>query len=340
MNVMTLRGTNGIDSVALEDRPEPRPGFGQVLIRVHAVSLNYRDLLIVRGVFPFSRTQASSLILASDGVGTITAVGDGVTRFQVGDRVSPIFAQSWLVGRNPPESFFASQLGGPLDGMLADFVVFDQERVVAVPDHLSDAEAATLPCAGVTAWNALVGAGNLVAGETVLVQGTGGVSLFAAQFAKLAGARVIVTSGSDAKLEKARALGAWETINYRTVPQWGERVRELTNGVGADHVLEVGGTDTFEQSLDAVKFGGKIYVVGFLSGLKVGLDFLRQLQRQTSLIPIAVGSREMFEAMNRAIDVHRLKPVVDRVFPLAEIAEALRHLESGSHFGKIVISLT
>ncbi|PSP01297.1 MAG: NAD(P)-dependent alcohol dehydrogenase [Cyanobacteria bacterium QS_7_48_42] len=318
------------------DRPEPQPGFGQVLIKMRAASLNSRDLLLIKGADSFQ--PQSPLIPLSDGVGEIVAVGEGVTRVKAGDRVASIFMQKWLEGQLSPEKA-QSVLGGAYDGVLAEYVTLHEDGVVRVPDHLSDEEAATLPCSAVTAWHALIAEGKIKPGETVLVLGTGGVSLFALQFAKLMGARVIATSSSDAKLERVRQWGASDGINYQTTPNWGDRIKELTNGIGVDHIVEVGGAGTLNQSLHAVRMGGSISLIGVLSGTSGEITTASILLNQIRVQGIYVGSREMFEAMNRAIALHQLKPIVDRVFPFAEVPEALAYLESGKHFGKIAISV-
>lgn len=336
MRVIEIRGAFGLDHLVEAERPEPRPGFGQVVVRVRAASLNYRDLLTIEG--RYNPKQPLPLIPCSDGVGEVVAVGEGVSRVKVGDRVCGAFAQRWIAGE-PTRERLRSTLGGPLDGMLAELVALDQEGVVRVPGHLTDEEAATLPCAAVTAWSALVTEGGLAAGDTVLVQGTGGVSLFALQLARLAGARVIATSSSDEKLGRARELGAAEGINYRTVPQWGKRVRELTGGAGADHVIEVGGAGTFQQSLQAVRFGGRISLIGNLAGSSAEVMLTSILMQRIRVQGILVGHRESFEAMNRAIELHGLRPVIDRVFPLAEARQAFEHMSAGGHFGKICIRL-
>src|SRR5262245_1546337 len=258
MNVVEIRGSFGIDSLTLTQRPEPKLGPGEVVIRVKAASWNYRDLLTVKG--QYNPKQRLRLIPLSDGVGEVVDVGAGVSRVKTGDRVAGIFAQKWIAG-TPSRVELRSTLGGPLDGMLAEYVVLSEEGVVHVPDHLSDEEAATLPCAGVTAWSALVTDGHVTAGDTVLVQGTGGVALFALQFDKLDGDRVIITSSSDAKLERARQLGASDTINYKTTPNWEKKARELTDGAGVDHVVEVGGAGTLAKSLNATRIGGHIAVI-------------------------------------------------------------------------------
>jgi NADPH:quinone reductase-like Zn-dependent oxidoreductase len=303
-----------------------------VLVRIKAASLNYRDLLVAKGLY--SRNLPLPLIPLSDASGEVAEVGPGVSRVRPGDRVAGIFMQAWIDGE-PTEAKAKSALGGAIGGVLAEAVVFDQEGVVPIPEHLSYEEAATLPCAAVTAWHALIVSGRVRAGETVLVQGTGGVSIFALQFARLSGARVIATSSHDEKLERARQLGASDGINYKTTPDWDARARELTGGAGVDHVIEVGGAGTLPKSLKAVRMGGHIPLIGILTGGEFNPTPL--LMKSVRLQGIFVGSRAMFEAMNRAIALHRLRPVVDRIFPFDEAPEALRHLERGAHFGKVVI---
>lgn len=336
MRAVELRAW-GLDHLVLAERPEPRAGFGQVVVRVKAASLNYRDLLMVRG--EYNPKQRLPLVPCSDGCGEVVAVGEGVTRVAVGDRVCPAFHQRWVAGE-PSRDLLRGTLGGPLDGTLAELTAVGEEGVVRVPEHLTDEEAATLPCAAVTAWNALVTEGGTTVGETVLVQGTGGVSTFALQLGVLLGTRVIVTSSSDGKLERARALGAWETINYREVPEWGARAAELTGGRGVDLVVEVGGAGTLAQSLRAVRPGGTVALIGVLSGATTELRLNSVLMRNVRVQGVMVGPRESFEAMNRAIAHHRLRPVVDRVFPLARAREAFEHLEAGRHFGKVCVAVT
>jgi len=332
MKAYLLKTGFGIENLSLEDVPQPIPGPGQVLLKMSAWSLNYRDLLVVRGIyapnlkFPFQ--------ILSDGVGEVVAVGAGVTRARTGDRVAGAFMQTWIEGEMNDEKF-NSALGAHRPGIAAEYVVLDADGVVLVPGHLTDEEAATLPCAAVTAWQALVTSGNLTAGDSVLVLGTGGVSIFALQFARMLGARVIATSSSDDKLERVRALGASELINYKTTPAWGKRVRDLTGGRGVDHIVEVGGAGTLAQSLEAIRSSGRVSLIGVLTGGEA--NPIPILMKSVTLQGIFVGSREMFEAMNRAIALNALKPVVDRVFPFAELPQALRHMESGAHFGKIVI---
>lgn len=334
MKVIEIQNTFGLDSLKVVERPEPRPGPGQVLLKMQAWSLNYRDLLVVKG--QYNPKMRLPVVPLSDGVGEVAQVGDGVTRVKVGDRVAGNFMPKWVAGE-VTEAKARSALGGGGPGMLAEYVVLDADGVVHVPAHLTDEEAATLPCAAVTAWHALITEGRVKTGDTVLVQGTGGVSVFALQFATMSGARVIATSSSDAKLAKARALGASDGINYKTSPEWDARAREFTGGVGVDHVVEVGGAGTLAQSLKAVRMGGHISLIGILTGGGGQVNPIATLMKNVRIQGIFVGSCEMFEAMNRAITLHRMRPVVDRVFGFAETAAALRHLESATHFGKVCI---
>jgi len=272
----------------------------------------------------------------SDGVGEVVALGEGVTRVQVGERGAGAFMPGWIDGELI-ETKARTALGGGGIGMLAEYVVLPEEGVVQVPAHLSNEEAATLPCAAVTAWHAVVATGRVKAGDTVLTQGTGGVSLFALQFARLLGARVIATSGSDAKLARVLQMGASDGINYRTSPEWGNKARALT-GAGVDHVVEVGGAGTLSESLRAVRMGGTISLIGILRGVGQ-VNPVPILMKNVRVQGIYVGSRDMFEAMNRAIALHQLKPVVDRLFPFAEAPSALKYMESAAHFGKIVLRI-
>jgi NADPH:quinone reductase-like Zn-dependent oxidoreductase len=333
MKVYEIQNSFGLDSLKVAERPVPKPGPGQVLLRMKAWSLNYRDLLVIKG--QYNPRLKLPLIPLSDGVGEVVEVGAGVTRVQAGDRVAGAFMPGWIDGR-PTEAKGKTALGGSVDGLLAEYAVLPGDGVVKVPAHLTDEEAATLPCAAVTAWNALVASGDIHAGDTVLTQGTGGVSLFALQFARLSGAAVIATSSSDAKLARALQMGAAHGINYKTNPDWEKKVLELTGSLGVDHVVEVGGAGTLPRSLKAVRTGGTISLIGILSGVGE-VNPVPILMKGVRVQGIYVGSREMFENMNRAITLHQMKPVVDRVFPFSQTREALRHMESGSHFGKIVI---
>jgi NADPH:quinone reductase-like Zn-dependent oxidoreductase len=335
MKVFEIQGGFGLEALRLAERPHPEPGRGEVLLRIKAVSLNYRDLLVVKGIY--NPKLNLPRIPVSDGVGEVVAVGPEVTRVKVGQRVAGLFMPRWLEGEiNDTKA--RSALGGSVDGLFAEYAVLSEDAVVAVPDHLTDEEAATLPCAAVTAWNGLVSAGRVQPGDSVLVQGTGGVSLFALQFARLAGARVIATSSSDEKLLRVKGLGASDGINYRSTPEWGESVRQLTGGRGVDHVIEVGGAGTLAQSLRAVRTGGHIALIGVLSGYGQ-FNPLPILMKSVRISGIYVGSRDMFEAMNRAIALALLRPLIDRVFSFDQTLDAFRHLESAAHFGKIVIRL-
>ncbi|MBV8610263.1 MAG: NAD(P)-dependent alcohol dehydrogenase [Singulisphaera sp.] len=333
MRAYRIHDYAGLEAFRREELSTPKPGPGQALVRIHATSLNYRDLLVAKGLY--SRQLPLPLVPLSDGAGEVVEVGPGVTRVKPGDRVAPSFMQAWIEG-GPTEEKAKSALGGTIDGVLAELVVLGQDGLVAVPDHLSFEEAATLPCAAVTAWHALFGEGSIKPGDTVLVQGTGGVSLFALQFARMAGARVIATSSSDEKLERVRALGASDGINYKTTPDWDRRARELTGGRGVDHVVEVGGAGTLPRSLNAVRMGGRISQIGILSGAGE-VNPIPILMKNVHVQGIFVGSRAMFEDMNRAIGLSQLRPVIDRVFDFDVARDALRHMESGAHFGKIVI---
>jgi NADPH:quinone reductase-like Zn-dependent oxidoreductase len=334
MKALVIDSAYGLDNLRVVERPVPKPRRQEVVVRVRAAALNYRDVEIVRGTY--HTRFPLPLVPLSDGVGEVVAVGDDVTRVRVGDRVCSTFWQRWAAGSfDMAES--SSQLGGPIDGLLSEYASLDEQGVVLAPEHLSDVEAATLPCAAVTAWHALVTEGALKAGESVLVLGTGGVSLFALQFAAAAGARVIVTSSSDEKIERAKALGAFAGVNYRRQLDWAEVVLDLTGGRGVDHVIEVGGPESFAQSLRAVRVGGQINVIGYLGGTEGTINPLDIFRRQVRVRGIPVGSRASFEAMNRAIQVNQLRPVVDHVYPWMEAASALRHVESGSHFGKVAL---
>ncbi|MGH7792066.1 MAG: zinc-dependent alcohol dehydrogenase family protein [Thermodesulfobacteriota bacterium] len=335
MKAFEIRQASGIDALTLTEKPEPKPSYGQVLVKTKAVSLNYRDLLVVKGAY--SRNLPSGLIPCSDGAGEVVEVGEGVTRANPGDRVAGIYMQTWISGELN-ESKAKSALGGAIDGVLAEYVLFHQDGLVHIPEHLSYEEAATLPCAAVTAWNGLITSGGLKLGDTVLVMGTGGVSIFALQFARNAGARVIATSSSDEKLERVKQLGASDGINYKSVPDWDKKVWELTKKVGVDHVVEVGGAGTLAKSLRAVRMGGHISLIGVLSGAGEA-NPLPAVMKNIRIQGIYVGSRDMFEAMNIAISLHQLHPVIDRVFPFEEAKEAFLYMESGAHFGKVVIRL-
>lgn len=334
MKAWEIVSGDGIDALRLSERPTPPIGPGEVLVRIRASSINYRDLSTLTD--PQARRIPYPRIPNSDGAGEVVAVGPDVIEWKPGDRVAGCFFQNWPSGPITA-SAMASALGGPIDGVLAEEVALRAEGLVAVPDHLSFEEAACLPCAAVTAWNCLVAGGKLKAGDVVLLLGTGGVSIMALQLAVMHGARVIITSSSDAKLERARAMGAAETVNYRTTPDWEQTVLELTDGRGVDHVVEVGGAGTMEKSIAAVRIGGRIAYIGVLAGGTV--DPTPIMRKSVTLQGVYVGSRAMFEEMNRAIALHRMKPVMDRVFPFGEAREAFRHMKTAGHFGKIVIDV-
>jgi NADPH:quinone reductase-like Zn-dependent oxidoreductase len=330
------KGGAGIDALALVERPDPKPAYRQVLVKVKACSLNFRDLSIVRGTYRMPARD--NLIPLSDGAGEVVAVGPGVTRVKTGDRVAGCFFQRWFGGEAPPD-VQASALGGGIDGMLAEYAVLEEDGVVKLPAHLSLEEGATLPCAAVTVWGAMMEHAKLKAGDTILLQGTGGVSIFGLQFAHAMGIRAVITSSSDDKLEHAKKLGAACGINYKTTPDWEKAAMEFTGGRGVDHVVEVGGAATLARSFGALRSGGKVSLIGGLSGgateLNPGLIFSRRANVQG----ISVGSTQMFLAMARAIEVNGIKPVIDKVFGFAEAEAAYRHMASGAHFGKIVISV-
>lgn len=334
MKAHEIRDGFGLDHLVATERPVPEPGPGQVRVRVSAVSLNHRDLMMVRG--EYNPRQPLPLVPCSDGVGTVEALGPGVRGVKEGDRVAGLFAQRWLAGP-PSADALRSTLGGPLDGMLAEQVVLDAQGVAPVPDHLDDVEAATLPCAALTAWSALVTLAHVRAGDVVLVQGSGGVSTFALDFACMHGARVIATTSSAHKAEGLRQRGAWQVIDHRAVPQWGKAARALTGGEGVDHVVEVGGVGTLAQSLRAVRPGGTVSLIGVLAGGTADLSLTPALMTQVRIQGVFVGHREGFLAMGRAIAQHQLRPRVDRTFAFEEARAAFEHLASGAHVGKVCI---
>ncbi|HXC54644.1 MAG TPA: NAD(P)-dependent alcohol dehydrogenase [Rhizomicrobium sp.] len=335
MKVWEIQNAYGIDNLAEADKPEPKPGAGEIVVAMKAASLNYRDLLTVIG---YGGGYPLPLIPFSDGAGVVEAVGAGVTRVAAGDRVCPLFFQSWLAGpvtaaaRNRP-------LGGPLSGVLQQKMLLEADGVAKFPAHLSFAEAATLPCAGLTAWRAVTVEAPVGPGDTVLVQGTGGVSIFALQFAKARGATVIATSSSDAKLARAKALGADHLINYKTTPDWGRVAREMTGGRGVDVVVEVGGENTLNQSFDAARVGGHIVVIGVLGGFSSPVTIPIVFGKNLHIHGISVGSREQFDDMAAHIAKWKLTPVVDKVFAWGRLREALKLMQAGGHFGKIVVEI-
>jgi NADPH:quinone reductase-like Zn-dependent oxidoreductase len=336
MKAYELQGPTGIDGMMLVDKAVPTPGPGQVLVRLKAATLNYRDLLTVKG--GYGSRQKFPLIPGSDGAGVVESVGSGVKDFAPGDRVIGSFFEGWL-GGEPSEVKMRTSLGGAVDGVLCEYRIWPSQALVRTPDHLSDAEAAALPCAGLTAWSAVVKLGNIRPGQTVLTQGTGGVSIFALQFAKMLGARVIATSSSEAKIERLKQLGADITINYRTTPEWGKLVRQQT-GRGVDLVVEVGGVGTLNESIRATRIGGSIAFIGVLAGQpqaepRISLMVMQQQRLQGT----TVGSVEDLQAMADAIAINRMKPVMDKTFAFAQAREAFAYMASGAHFGKVAISI-
>lgn len=327
----------GLDSLSMFELDVPKPGTGQLLVRLRAASLNYRDLMVVQDRYKLSDLKFP-LIPLSDAAGEVVAVGEGVTEFGVGDRVIGNFFQKWGDGPFDKEKG-DSALGGAIDGVLREQIVFNQIATVKIPPHLSYEEASALPCAGLTAWVALAALGKLKAGETVLALGTGGVSIFALQIAKSFGAKVILTSSSDEKLARGRALGADETINYVQVPDWGARVRQLTSNGGVDHVLEVGGEGTLPQSLQAVREGGHLTLVGLLSGNFPDAKVAANNDRGVRVDSVYVGSTRDLQEFCEFLNTNSLRPVVDRVFPFEQAREALEFLQAGAHFGKVVIRI-
>ncbi len=337
MRAYEIRGSFGLENLTLTERPSLEPGAGQVVVGLRAASINYRDLMMIRGTY--NPRQKLPLIPVSDGVGDVLRLGAGVTRVKVGDRVIAHFMQGWQSG-TPTREKISTSLGGPLDGCLAEEILVREEGVTRAPASLSDDEAATLPCAAVTAWSALIGQGRLKAGETVLVQGTGGVSLFALQIARMHGARVIVTSSSDEKLVRAKALGAHDGINYKANPEWGVAARKLTDNVGVDHVVEVGGAGTFDQSVRATRPGGTISLIGVLAGGATQVNLVPVLMQNIRVQGVLVGTGEMLGDLLAAMATSpTVKPVIDKVFPFEEARAAFGHLEGGKHFGKIVIRI-
>jgi NADPH:quinone reductase-like Zn-dependent oxidoreductase len=330
MKAYELRNQSGSIVLSIVERPQPEPGAGEVVVRMRAASLNYRDLLISKAPRP------APLIPLCDGAGDVVDVGAGVTAVKIGDRVASTYFQDWISGPLNPR-IFRTVLGQTVNGVLAEYVTLKEHGVVPFPRHLSFEEAATLPCAGLTAWQALITEGRIKAGDTVLVMGTGGVSIFALQFALIAGARVIATTGTESKMERLRSLGASAVINYKTTPEWDKRVMELTGGIGVDHVVEVGGAGTLPRSLRAVRHGGFISMIGVLGGAGEKFSPGNIILKAVRLQGIFVGSREMFEEMNRAIAHNAMRPVIDRTFQFQEAPQALAFLESGQHFGKVCI---
>ena len=335
MHAYTLQpSADGPMQLVLAEKPTPDPKAHEVVVQVKAVSLNYRDLAIASGRLGIPAGR----IPVSDGAGEVVAIGSGVRHVSVGQRVAGLFFQRWMTGPFHA-SYHSHALGGSVDGMLAEQVVLEEAGVVPIDDKLTWEEAATLPCAGLTAWNALVEFGRISAGQTVLVLGTGGVSIFALQFAKLHGARVIVTSSSDEKLNRAVQLGADATVNYRQHPDWEKEVWALTDGHGVDLVVEVGGAGTFERSLKSTRVAGKVALIGILSGMQERMNLFEIIHRSLSVQGIYVGSREMFVAMTAAMKQGGMKPVIGTTFNFADAPAAMAHMQAAGHFGKIVVRM-
>jgi NADPH:quinone reductase-like Zn-dependent oxidoreductase len=327
----------GIEGLSKAERAEPKPGHRQVLVKVAACSLNFRDLGIVRGNYRMA--SPDNMIPLSDGAGEVIAIGSGVRRVKVGDKVAGCFFQRWPGGEAPADAH-ATALGGGIDGMLAEYAVLEEDGVVKLPAHLSVEEGATLPCAAVTAWHAIMEHAKLIAGQTVLLQDTGGVSVFGLQLSHAMGIQTIITSSSDDKLAKAKKLGATHTINYKTTPDWEKAAMELTGGRGVDQVVEVGGAGTLTKSFGAIRVSGRISMIGNLSGPANELNPGLIMGKRANIQGISVGSTQMFEAMNRAITVNAIKPVIDKVFGFDEVQAAYKHMATGAHFGKIVVRVS
>lgn len=331
MKAMVLQSPASLDRLVLEDRPDPgAPGVGEVRVAVHGSSLNFHDLGVVTGRMP----TAQGRVPLADGAGIVEAVGDGVTEFAPGDMVVSCFFPDWQDGA-PTVGDFARTPGDGIDGFAQEYVVLPASAFTHAPKGFDAVEAATITTAGLTAWRALVVDGKLKAGDTVLLLGTGGVSIWALQMAKLMGATVAITSSSDEKLERARDLGADFTLNYREQPEWGRAVRDWTDGRGVDHVVEVGGPGTLAQSIEAVRVGGHISLIGVLTGASGEVPTAALMGRQARLQGLIVGSRREQQDFVRALDRGAIRPVVDRRFPLERLADAFRFEMDGGHFGKI-----
>lgn len=336
MRVFQIEGDWGMHNLKLSHRPKPTAGSGQVLVRMTASSLNYRDLVVPERGYG-SYTGTLPLIPISDGVGTVCEVGPDVSRVKVGDRVCPTYFQNWI-GGEPDLERLTQSLGGPIDGTMTEIMCLSEQGVVKVPSHLTDAEAASLPCAALTAWSALTTGCPVKSGDRVLIQGCGGVALFAVQFAKRLGAHVTVLTSSEGRMDRVRQLGADAVINYRAVPEWAKATRDITLGRGYDLIIELGGEQTLPQSLRCIRPGGTIAMIGILSGSSMATSLGLIITRQVRLQGVTVGHRDGFEAMIRAIDQHKIQPVVDRVFGFEDLKEAMAYLKSGAQFGKVCIA--
>ena len=337
MRALEVTAPWGLDALQVVERPDPTPGRGEVLVRMKAVSLNYRDFLMVHGMYGRAPSTSDAITPFSDGCAVVEAVGEGVTRVAVGDRVATLFFQGWISGPPTLEKLVTS-LGHPIPGAGRELAVFSQEGLSKVPDFLTDEEVSTLPCAGLTAWRGLFEDASLQPGDTVVLQGTGGVSIFGLQFAHAAGLKTVITSSSDEKLARAAGMGASVGVNYKTQPEWSKAVREATGGRGADFIMEVGGGGTIEQSLQAVKIGGHIAIIGVVAGMGSGMNPVALIGNSAKMQGLSVGSREMFEAMCRALELHQIHPVVDKVYPWTEARAAFAAMQGGEHFGKIVLT--
>ena len=336
MKCVEIVATTGFEGLRLAERPTPKPGPRQIVVRMHAASFNWRDMMILKG--GYVRGVSLPRIPLSDGAGEIVECGAEVKRVKLGDRVCSTFFQTWITGPVFAEAQDAA-LGGTAEGVLSEYVVLEGEGVTKFPEHLSYEEAATLPCAALTAWHGLFEATNLRAGDTALLLGTGGVSVFGMQLARAAGANAIITSSSDEKLERAKALGATGTVNYAKNPKWAETVREMTQGRGADATLDVIGGETSKFALEALRVGGHAAIIGARAGVAGDLDRGLVLRKGLRVTGINIGSRAMFEAMNRAITAAKLKPAVDKVFPIDDAVAAYRDFATGKHFGKVVVRI-
>lgn len=334
MKTYLVDSDGGFEAIKTLEKPEPVPGPGEVKIRLRAASLNYRDLGVAQG--GYLRNDTSPVVPLSDGAGEIVQLGDGVDRWNIGDRVSPCFVRDWING-GPNDTVLRTCLGGGVDGVLSEFMVLPSDSLVRIPDTVTYEQAATVPCAAVTAWHALFHSGNLQPKQTVLLLGTGGVSVFALQFAKAAGAHVIITSSSDKKLELAKSMGAGDTVNYAQNPQWHQEVRRLTGGAGVDHVVEVGGPGTLERSLKSCTVGGNVHLIGVLDSPAAKVSPMLAVFNLLTIRGIYVGSREMHEQTLSMMVEHKIEPVIDRVFSFDDAIEAYRYFASQQHVGKVVI---
>lgn len=337
MKAYQITADYSITSLKLTDVTYPKLLPNQILVKIKAVSFNYRDLLVIKGVDRWK--PPIGRVPVSDGVGVVVETGSQVTAVNLHDRVAGLFLPKWIEGKLVTEKLGWSLAGAVKDGLLQEYMIFDEHEVVSVPEYLSDEEAATLPCAGLTAWHGLIEKGNIKSGDTVVVQGTGGISLFSAQFALMAGADVILLSGSDEKLDVARKLGVKQLINYNEVPHWENEVVRLTNGRGADHIVEVVGAGNINKSIEAVAIDGTISVIGLVGGLKGEINTEKIMARQIRLQGIEVGSKEMFKRMNNALAVNKLHPVISLVYSFEDAREALTILEKGAHYGKVCLKM-